>query len=178
MNTKREHYTLTTLIVLPLLSFFLCFVSVKAQDCEPWYPMDEGAEFEMTSYNAKGKVQSSTKHKIVERTGSGNSISATVEMESFDKKGNSTYKTSYGLACEDGHFNVDMRSMMSQENMGSMQNMEVKVDAEDLSFPASLSPGQSLPDATLKVSMSSTGFSMGGMTILVTNRKVLAKEKR
>ena len=163
---------------LSALFFALFSISctLNAQDCEAWYPMDEGAAFEMTSYSAKGKVTGRTMHTIKEKSSEGGALQATVSVQYYDKKDKETMTSEYDLHCKEGQFSIDMRSMMSADNMSSMQNMEVDVDADEMAFPADLSPGTELPDASLKVSMKSAGFSMSGMQVLVTNRKVGARE--
>ena len=119
INPKFQSLSVKLLTVL-LSGVLLLSQMAVAQDCEPWYPMEEGTSFEMTSYNAKDKLQSTTRHKIIEKKGSGNMIESIVKMESMDKKGNSTFSTEYSLICDNGNFKVDMRNMMSQESMGGM----------------------------------------------------------
>jgi hypothetical protein len=157
--------------------FLLCsfVLPASAQDCDAYFPMKEGAVFEMTSYNDKDKEQSMTRNTISELNGEGE-FTATVKVQSFDKKGKETYNSEYGVACNGDHFKIDMRSMMSGENMASMQGMEVDVEADELAFPSNIQVGTDLPDASLSVSMQSAGFSMAGMKIDITNRKVLARE--
>lgn len=158
-----------------LFMIFLFAIPAVAQDCDAYFPMEEGTVFEMTSYNDKDKMQGMTRNTVVDLNADGE-FTATVKVKSFDKKGKETYDSEYGVACEEGHFKIDMRSMMSSENMASMQGMEVDVEADELAFPANMQPGTDLPDASLKVSMQSAGFSMAGMQIEITNRKVVANE--
>jgi hypothetical protein len=161
-----------------LIALILCyFLPVHAQDdCDAYFPMKDGTVFEMTHYSDKGKEQGMTRSSIQDLTSSDESLKATVKVQSFDNKGKETYSSEYGVTCENGRFNLDMRSMMSGESMSSMQGMEIQVEADELAFPLDLQPGTDLPDAHLKVSMQSTGFNMGGLQITVTNRKVLPRE--
>ena len=163
------------LLTLSLILLFP-FLQINAQSCEAYYPMEEGASFEMTSYNAKEKVTGKTKSTILEKKGSGNEIEAVVQVVHFDKKDKESFTSEYSMFCRDGQFSVDMRNMMGPDNMGSLQGMEIDVDASEMTFPADPQPGTTLEDAHLKVSMRSTGISMGGMQVNVTNRKVEGTE--
>lgn len=163
----------TTLSVFFMLCLFA--IPATAQDCDAYFPTDEGTMFEMTSYNGKDKMQGMTRSTVTDISNDGG-FSATVKVESFDKKGKENYTSEYGIACKDGNFKVDMRSMMSGDNMSSMEGMEVDVEADELAFPSNMEVGTDLPDASLKVTMQSAGFSMAGMQIQIVNRKVLARE--
>lgn len=162
--------------LLFVLLFSLSMLPANGQSCEPYYPMDEGDSWELSSYNPKDKLQGVSKHKIISRTGSGDHIEATVKAEHYDKKDKMTQEMEYDLICKDGQFTVDMRSLLNPEQMAGMQNMEFTVESDNLAFPPSLSPGQTLPDASVDVSINSTGLKMG-LGVRITNRKVLANEK-
>ena len=159
-----------------LLAILMPSGTAFSQSCEAYYPMDEGVSFEMTSYSAKEKVTGKTKSTIIEKKGSGNEIEAVVKVVHFDKKDKESFSSEYSMFCRDGQFSVDMRNMMGPDNMGSLQGMEIDVDASEMTFPADPQPGTTLDDAHLKVSMRSTGISMGGMQVNVTNRKVVGTE--
>lgn len=163
--------TLLTKSLLCLL-LLLSFSGLDAQGCDTYYPFQEGATFELTSYNGKDKVTGKTRHNIKEMTEN----QAVVEVISFDKKDKEVFRGEYGLECSDGQFSLDMRSMMGPENMGGMEGMDVNVDASDMTFPANPVVGDDLPDAHLKVSMQSSGMSIGGIQVTIANRKVAGKE--
>lgn len=166
--------------ILVFLLFLLPFFSgVKTfgQECEAYYPMDPGTVMEMTSYNAKGKEQGRNVQTILEKNGSGNLISATIKSEHFDKKDKPTLTQEYEIYCKDGVFSLDMKAMMNPETFASYENMEIEVDAEELEFPATVTPGMELPDATLTVSVSSGAMNMMNISVQVTNRKVEGMEE-
>jgi len=163
--------TLITKSILCLL-FLLPFAGLQAQDCETYYPFQEGVTFEITSYDGKDKVTGKSRHNIKELNGN----QALVEVVNFDKKDKEQFRGEYDLACSDGQFKLDMRSMMGPDNMGSMEGMDVNIDASDMTFPANPVEGDELPDAHLKVSMQTSGMSIGGVKINIVNRKVAGTE--
>ena len=150
---------------------------LMAQGCQAYFPMTTGASFELTHYDAKDKVTSSTKTTITQKEATGTKIVATAHSSSIDPKGKELSKMEYDLTCDNGEFRMDMKSMGSpQGQMAGMENLEIKMESSDMIFPSELAVGQSLPDA----SMHMTG-TMNGMKILdnmttVTNLKVMAKE--
>lgn len=154
------------LIVLPTI----------AQDCEPYIPMDEGVEFEMQSFNAKGKLESTSKQKVISRSVSGGDVEATIHNDVYDKKGELQSSSDYKIKCENGVFMVDMQMMIDPEQTQAYANMEVTVDGDFLEIPSSPTVGQSLKDANLNIEFSTSGTPIMTMRIKITNRKVGAKE--
>lgn len=169
------HKTITQKLILLIALVSFSFLT-KAQDCEAYYPMSEGSVFELTSYDGKGKETGKSRNSIIEKKVNGDEMEAVVKVEHFDKKGKESFTSEYSMYCKNGQFSLDTRSMMGPENMGTMENVEVNVDASELTFPADPTPGTTLDDAHLKVSMQTSGFSMGGMQINITNRKIGARE--
>ncbi len=165
--------TRNTLLFIALFSFsFLA----KAQNCEAYYPMSEGSVFEMTSYNAKGKETGKSRNSVIEKRVNGDELEAVVKVEYFDQKGKESMTSEYSMYCKNGQFSLDMRSMMGPDNMGTMQGVEVTVDASEMTFPADPQPGTTLEDAHLKVTMNTSGFSMGGIQVNITDRKIEGRE--
>lgn len=156
--------------------FLLCTLSLQSQSCDSFYPMQEGIKFEHTSYSAKDKVTGIQRHEILQIESSGSSMTANVRVTSLDKKEKELSTTEYEMICENDQFHLDMRSMLATMDNASF-NMNMNVESENLAFPANLSEGQELPDASLKVTMDNgTGFSIGGISVNITDRKVVSKE--
>jgi hypothetical protein len=151
--------------------------SITAQDCSPWYPMESGTVMQQTNYNAKGKATGKNVQTIIKKTGDADEMAAEVQSEHYDKKDKLTMTQSYTIHCKDGHFYVDMESIMSPESFGQYESMDVEVDAEDLQIPTKADAGTMLPDAVLTAKVSSSGVSIMTMQIHVTNRKVEGMEK-
>lgn len=165
--------------LIPALIFvFSLFIglSLHAQPCDAMFPMEEGVKFEQTSYSAKDKVTGYQRHEILKVETKDNWMAANISVKISDKKDKETASTEYEMICEDGNFHLDMRAMLASMDNANF-NMDMDIQSENLSFPSNLSVGQELPDASLKATMDNgTGFSIGGISVNITERKVLAKE--
>ena len=156
--------------------FTFLMTTAFSQDCEIYFPMDEGTEVEMTNYDKKDKVTGTHTQKIEEKEVDGDNLSLTILQKVYDDKGEFVHEGRYGMHCEDGVFYIDMRSFVTDEMMTAYQGMEMQIDAEDMSIPANLSVGASLPDASIAIGISNQGIKMMTITIDITERKVEAKE--
>jgi hypothetical protein len=60
--------------------------------------------------------------------------------------------------------------------MEGMEEMEVKIEQENLHYPGELEVGQTLPDAHMNMDVSMNGMTVMSMKINITDRKVEAIE--
>lgn len=164
-------------------SFFLFILVVlfvymlPAQECSSYFPFKEGTKMEQKSYSDKDKVTSTTKSTITNKKISGSNIEISVKAEVYDEKDKLTGSPAYTVKCENGTLLIDMRSMMSEEQLKSFQNAQVKIEGDNLDIPPNPSAGQKLKDGTITVSMSSEGGpTLMNLRIAVTNRKAEGTE--
>ncbi len=148
-----------------------------AQDCTFYYPKTQGAKLEFKSFDKKDKLTGSSIQTIKKLSETGNSISALIEAQSFDKKGEDLGKTEFSVKCENGEYFVDMKSFMNAQTMEAYEEMDVKVKSNNLEIPANLNVGDDLGDGKLEISIYSEGIRIMGMTTDITQRKVEAKEE-
>ena len=163
-----------------LLAFtFLFSISFSfAQECEAYFPMQQGTKFELTNYDAKGKKESRVAHEVLENTGSGDNIVFKASNTTFDKKDKEVARSEYTVRCDNGKFSIDLSAFFQSEQMAAYEGSDITVDGDFLEFPSNPQPGQTLPDATMTVNIgggASTPVAMK-MTIYITNRKVEAIE--
>ena len=155
-----------------LLILSITVVCLNAQDCTPYFPMDEGTKFEITNYDKKDRVTSSATHEITnKRALPDGGLVADVQVEMFDKDGESFATTIYEIKCVGGVFYLDMQTMVSSEQFNSM-DLDATVGGDYLEFMDNLEPGMNLPDATLSIAIGSGGTSLMTMNINVTDRVV------
>jgi hypothetical protein len=138
----------------------------------------EGTSMTMTSYDKDGKITGSSKMDFIKvyKTDSGQKVD--VSQEFFDKKGKAGNKNNYSIRCFKDILYFDMK-MIAGQQAEAFKDMEMTMEGAELQIPASLTVGQSLPDANVKMTMSPKGSSpMPIMTvsIKISNRKVEAKE--
>lgn len=130
----------------------------------------------MDSFDGKGKLIGKLTYKIVSVTNEGGKMLITVDFESFDNKGKSEIKNTYKMHCDGTAITLDTKSLINPEQMKSFGNMQMKFSSDDIVYPAKLSVGETLKDASLK------GEGMSGplpinFTMNIMNRKVESQEK-
>lgn len=162
-------------ILLALSSLLLTGASFS-QNCEAFYPFSKGAVIETQSFNAKGKLNGTSRQTILDLQTGSNSAAVKVKSESFDPKGKELSSQELVMKCENGIFIMDMKNFLDPKAMGGGGEMEVKVDAQNMEFPSVLTPGMMLKDARIKISMGSGGMTFMNMETLIFNRKVEGAE--
>lgn len=171
----------TQLLAAGVMAVTLGFGTAKAQDCEAYFPMKNGASFELTHYNEKGKLENSTATTIVDESGNASAAIVKVHAVTRDAKGKDLASTDYTVACNNGEFHMDMRAMSMGQQQQSMQGVEgvtMEIDATDMVFPTGLAVGSTLPDASMTMKATMNGMTIMNNTTKVTNRKVTAKESK
>lgn len=160
-----------------LLFFIVCNTSYAQTDCKPYVPTEQGAKWELTNYNAKGKITGTVNYELVDKIVDGNEITFKIKTTTFDKKGKQIFESEYEAKCIDGVFDLDMAVKMDGSQMSQYDGMEVEVDASKFEIPQmDASPGTELADGTLSVSMGSAGAVGFKMTIEITDRIVEKRE--
>ncbi|WP_298530366.1 hypothetical protein [uncultured Algibacter sp.] len=160
----------TKFIVL-VLTVFISFSS-KAQDvCNAYYPFEEGAKFEITNFNKKGKKEGYVSYEV---TNVDNNV-ASLETKIFDTKGKEITTTGYDVTCEGNSISIDFKSLMSPEIFTKYKDMDVDMTGTNVEFPKELEVGKTLKDANMQMAINMSGMKMN-MTINMINRKVDAQE--
>jgi hypothetical protein len=161
---------------LSLICAFFCIAyTINAQNCGSYYPMVEGATFEYTNYNKKGKKEGVAKYKVSEVNTSGDVTDATMSIELIDEKGKELYQTDYKFTCTDNTVSIDYESLIPSSTLQQFEDMEMDISGTDLELPNNLSVGQELPDANVAIKISMSGINMN-TTVDMINRKVEKKE--
>jgi len=149
--------------------------ALPAQNCGSYYPMVEGATFEYTNYNKKGKKEGVAKYKVSEVNTSGDVTDATMSIVLVDEKGKELYKTDYKFTCTGNSVSIDYESLIPSSTLQQFEDMEMDISGTDLELPNDLSVGQELPDANVAIKVSMSGINMN-TTVDMINRKVEKKE--
>ena len=153
----------------------LCAANSYAQECLG-FTLKSGSGFDMDSFDGKGKLIGKMTYKIVSVTNENGKLLITVDFESFNNKGKSEIKNTYKMHCDGTAITLDASSLINPEQMKSFGEMQMKFSSEDIVYPAKLSAGETLKDASLK------GEGVSGplpiiFSMLITNRKVESQEK-
>jgi hypothetical protein len=162
-------------ILFAMLLSVMAICTTQAQDCMG-FNLKSGNGFEMESFDGKGKLIGKMTYKISDVSNEGGFVVYTIDFESFSSKGKSELKNTYKMRCKGNVLSLDAKSLVSQEQMKSLESFQMKFTSDDIEYPAKLTVGDKLKDASLKGEGSSGPLAMT-MNMLIFNRKVESQEK-
>lgn len=162
--------------IIVLLSVVLFGISAFAQDCEAYIPWQVGKKYTTENYDAKDKLQGSSTAEVLSINQLVDKTEAVVESESFDKKGVSQGKVKMSYFCKGDTFEIDMKSMLNQEQMAGFENMTIEYTMENMSYPKAMVAGMTLKDGFVEAVISNEGMKIMTMRNDITNIKVEAIE--
>ncbi len=151
--------------------------SVKAQDCDFYFPSEKGTIVESTNYDKKNKETSKLYQKVLDYSSSNGVTEVKIENRIETEEMDSAIVNEYSVKCENGEFYINMDSYLSQEALSPYQSMEMDVETEEMTLPSNLKKGQALNDGNVSIKISNSGVKLMTMTVQVTNRKVEGFEK-
>ncbi len=146
--------------------------SLRSQDCDFYFPLEKGSKIETTDYDKKGKVTGVGTSTVLEssQTTSGQSVKVASQYKAAGS--DSIFKTEFSVKCENGQYYVNMNNFLDQKTMSGYQNMEVKVETDQMTMPSNLKAGQVLGNGRVTAKISSSGINLMTLNTLITNRKV------
>lgn len=162
--------------------FFLSFILMSsmvviAQDCEFYFPTTQGAMIEHRHFDGRERLNSVTRTTVLESMSTESGYLVKVNSELFDNKDQLLSSNSLEVKCEGGSFLLDMSGYFQDLNLDSFENMEVRVDSDNLALPSNLKQGSFLPPARSRISVVNAGVPVMNMVVNVYNRKVEAIEE-
>ncbi len=162
-----------TFIKLTLALFSI--TALAQSNCSKYYSFEEGGITEYKMQNSKGKVTGSMTTTVEGVNKAGESSTATLKSEIFDKKGKSVIVTNYNMTCDGSTVIMDFKSLMNADMLKQFDNLETEITGTNVDLPNELSEGQNLPDAGVKIKIKMLGMNMN-MVTNITNRKVVGNE--
>ncbi|QAA81765.1 hypothetical protein EI546_08545 [Aequorivita sp. H23M31] len=159
------------------LILFLCVApwAISQNDCSMYYPLIEGAEFQITNYDKKDKPTAVIDYKVLDVSSTGSEKVGTMQGTVKDKKGKDLSEMKFKVTCRDNKLSVDFNSLLSPEMVDQFKNMDYDITGTNLDWPNDISVGQTLPDANMTMKISISGMNMT-MSMDILNRKVIGKE--
>lgn len=158
-------------IIILLCALFVGSLVDGQNACDSYFPFKKDIQFEITSYNPKGKKESVASYKVLNIENN----TATIETQVSDDKGKDLTTSTFQVTCNGNGISIDFKSLMNAELMKQYKDVDLEMTGTNLEFPNDLKVGQTLNDANLKMTMDMGGMKMN-MTVDITNRKVNAKE--
>lgn len=139
--------------------------------CNPFYNLKQGSEWELTSYNAKDKVTGRQVNQLKSLEETSDGWKAVIYFKSYDKKDELVYEKEVELECANGVIKMDMERFIPEETLQAFRDMEMTIEVDNLEWPSDLDVGKTLDDGSINI----TGNIMN-MSVDVTDRKVEGKE--
>ncbi|HEV8287097.1 MAG TPA: hypothetical protein VGQ09_22465 [Chitinophagaceae bacterium] len=161
--------------VILLLFVFVSFHAFS-QKCADYYFLQNNKTIEMTITNKKGKESGKLVYNISNVKKTGNTISATVNSDFFDKNGKSISKATNNVQCENGTLMMDMKMLIPSAQQQQMGDISASGTISYLEYPANMKEGDALKDASFSMDFKSQAGLGGHISIDMTNRKVAGKE--
>lgn len=165
-------------ILLVLALFFFQFLSAQ-DDCVGGYlPFTEGLEVEQTHYTARGKVGSVHSYKVISvQEENGVYTARSLTSVSDGKKNSKSTEMEGTIICKNGGWEFDFKESALSMIEEMPENVDIQVESSPVFFPASMKPGDELPDAEIRMSASMMGMKLMDVTVKQVNRKVVQEEK-
>lgn len=162
-------------ISLLIALFFTLQFTYSQNDCDMYYPLVEGAKFQITTYNHKNKPTSVLDYTVLDIKNTNSGKIGTIKGSVKDEKGKMLSELEYKVTCKNNKLSVDYESLINPQMMEQFGKMDYEISGVNLDYPNDISLGQTLPDANMTMTISMSGITMN-MTMDVTNRKVSEKE--
>lgn len=144
----------------------------NAQDCTFYFPVKKGTITEVKNYNGKDKLTGSVKSKVIDQSADKVKFSSEV----FDDKGKSLSTGEYEVQCKNGEYVMDMNSFLKGVDKNAYKDMDVKIEATEMTIPGKLTVGQKLNDGQINMKVSNQIMTIMNMTVKVLNRQVVSFE--
>ena len=164
-----------TRFIMFFLAGFVLVPALKAQDCKLYFPQKVGSVREMKTYTDKDKLTGRMVQEVLSKNVSGSDVDITVRTTVYDDKDVAAGTHDVEVKCENGVFKIDMSDYLSNL-LQAYQSMEVEMKGDNLTVPSKLSVGETLPDASVRIIVRSSGLQIMDMTVTIMNRKVEARE--
>lgn len=150
-------------------------ITVAQAQCNEYYALENNSEWEMENYNGKGKLTSRTEQKVTSYQKTGTGFESILSSIIYNEKGKEQTRGEFKFTCANGTAIIDMRSFVTEDQLKSFKNFEMKVESENLEVPSKLTVGQTLKDGSITMTAVNSGLPMK-TTVTLTDRKVEGKE--
>lgn len=157
---------------------FICITSgaISQNDCNMYYPLTEGAKFQITTFDKKDKPTAVLDYKVVKVTNTDSGKVGTIHGTVKEKNEKTITETEFTVICKDNKLSVDFKSLLSPQMLEQFSNMDYEITGTNLDWPNDLTVGQTLPDANMNMKIGMSGVNMN-MSMDIKNRKVIGREK-
>jgi len=171
LTKKMEKMKEKNIVFSVILLLLFGSSSSLAQDCEIYFPTEEGSMVEMTNYNGKGKVESVGQTTILKKEVSSGDVILTARLFELSNDNKDTVDIEYTCGCINGTFEVGLFTGLSTESLGGL----LEVGGDKLDIPSNPNEGDVLEDKQVIVKIGASEEMENGLLNMkynFTNRKV------
>jgi len=161
--------------ILSLIFLFFISGNLLAQECTDFYLLNEGKQYEMTSYNKRGKVQGRQTMTVKELKRSNGKVTSMVDVELFDDKNKSVSNSSVEIECDNGVILMNMKLNLPSNVSNTSATATATSGNQYAEYPPNMQVGDQLRDAEMEMDIETNGMKQN-LKMFITNRKVEGKE--
>lgn len=151
-------------------------LEIYSQDCNGYYFLQDNKTIEMAILNKKGEQSAKQVYTVSNVNSSGNTTTADLNSEMFDKKGKSMAKGKAKIKCDGGMMLVDMKMSIPVQPGAPAVESDVKAEDIYMEYPSNMNVGDNLKNASMHMDMDNNGMKQS-VDMDVFDRKVEGKEK-
>lgn len=156
-----------------IITFIICLATLlsNAQNCSQFYPSEVGKKLVYHQLDKRENLDLITSYEVQENSGS----ELTIGMSLKDKNGEHITQGSFKAVCDNGTTRLDPASIMTTQ-LQQYEGMEYSVTGDDISVENSYEVGQSLPNASVTMTVA-TGIIDITSTVTISDKKVVRREE-
>ena len=162
------------ILAFTLIIFSSVFIESLGQ-CNAFFDLNQGTQFERESYNAKGKSTGKSEFKVSSFSANSGGFKAKLNMTFYDSKDKLLNNSEIEVSCVEGVYEMDMTGIIPQETLKAFSSLETTMETASLAYPSDLSIGENLENGFIEIN--ATSPIPLAMRIDMLNRKIEGKEK-
>jgi hypothetical protein len=162
---------------LSFLVILLISLTLSAQDCNFYIPLEENRGLVFENYNRRDKLEGTQEITIKKVTPHSDYIEALVQARYFDTGSKLTHEMEFTIKCSGNELTIDIQSMIDQSLLAGFRGMDISMTTSDIMIPNNPRTGDVLPEASLQMTVSSSGMKISDLDMTIRNRNVEGFEK-
>ena len=160
--------------IFAVVVLLMCASTSFGQNCLNYYLLQNNRRIDNTIYNKNGQVFGKQIYSVSGVSAAGDATTANIRLEMIDKNGNVIANTTNSIKCKGGIMMMNMKMLMPQQQQ--VLTAGGKGESAYVEYPANMKVGDKLKNASFEMDLNRAGMKQH-VSMLITNRKVLGKEK-
>lgn len=155
----------------------LCFLyqNTGAQNCVSYPILQDNKIITWGTFSKRGDANGSIVSKTSNVVKAGNTVTATVKTEVFDKKNKSINSSTNYVKCDNGVVMMDMRFYVPQQQSEQFNRAGAHAKNVYLEYPLNMQPGDQLKGGNFDIDVDNNGLKQK-LEMVISNRVVTGTE--